>query len=205
LQSDYRFRGYSISGEKPAAILSLSYDHPSGFYLNGSAIGSLGPNDQAVLLGAIGNAGYARRVGAGLSLDAGVTRTQYYHDVASTTGNAHYTEFYVGVLAHGLSAHLYVSPDYFRSGNTTLYGEVDGALKPIHGFQLTGHVGVLGYLATSSPNPRGTQYDWQAGLAHRLGPFDLHAAVTGGGPASDYYYGRAHGKTAVVGGVSWIF
>lgn len=205
MQNDYRVRGYTISGDKPAAILGFSYDHPSGFYLNGSAIGTLDHGNDPALLGAIGNIGYARRIGPRVSIDAGYTRTQYTHYVGAARGNAHYDEFYAGISAHGLSAHVYVSPDYFRREVSTIYGELDGAIKPVGEWRLTGHVGVIGYLSQPRYLSFSTQYDWRIGISRPIKRFDLHVALTGGGPGNDHYHNRAHGKTAVIGGVSWFF
>jgi uncharacterized protein (TIGR02001 family) len=205
LQNDYRVRGYTISGDKPVAIFGLSYDHPSGLYVNGSAIGALDHANDPVLLGAIGNIGYARRIGPRISIDAGYARTQYAHYVAAAHGYAHYDEIYAGISAGGLSAHIYVSPDYYRHDVSTIYGELDGAVKPIGEWRLTGHVGVLGYLAQPDYLSLHTQYDWRIGIARPIRRFDLHLSLTGGGPGGDYYRNRRHGKTALVGGISWSF
>lgn len=205
MQNDYRVRGYTIGGYKPAAVLGLSYDHPSGLYLNGSAIGTLNQGNDPVLLGAIGNIGYARRIGPRVSIDAGYMRTQYAHYVGAAHGDAHYDELYAGISAHGLSAHVYVSPDYFRRDVSTIYGELDGAVKPVGRWRLTGHIGVLGHLSQPSYLSLRTQYDWRIGIARPIGPFDLHVALTGGGPGDDLYRDRPHGRTAVVGGASWFF
>jgi len=205
VDNDYRLRGYSISGGRPVASLNLSYDLPSGVYANGVAIGTLDRQDEARLLGVIGNLGYARMIANDLSLDAGVSRTQYDHYVAGPDRGAHYTEFYLGLLTSGFSSHLYLSPDYLHGGVTSIYGEIDGALRPIHRWRLSAHVGMLGYLAAPDTLHRSTQYDWRTGIARRLGPFDIHAAITGGGPGADHYYGRSHSRTAVVGGASWTF
>jgi uncharacterized protein (TIGR02001 family) len=204
VQNDYRVRGYSISEGRPAAILNLSYDTPGGLYLNGAAIGSFTDRHDPALIGAIADIGYAYRLTPRLSIDGGVNRTEYFD--ASATGKAHYTEFYLGILAHGLSSHIYISPDYYHSGVVTLYAELDGALKPVAGFHVTGHIGVLNYLGTPERlSYLSRQYDWRLGLSHPIGPFDLHAALTGGGPGDDYYRNHRHGKTALVAGVSWIF
>jgi uncharacterized protein (TIGR02001 family) len=205
VQNDYRVRGYTISGNKPAAILGLSYDDPSGLYLNGSAIGALDHDNDPVLLGAIANVGYAYRIASRVSIDAGYTRTQYTHYVGTPHGNAHYDEIYAGISAHGLSAHVYLSPDYYRRDVTTLYGEVDAAVKPIGDWRLTGHIGVLGYLSQPQYLSFHTQYDWRIGIARPIRHFDLHVALTGGGPSSDYYHSRTHGRTALVGGIGWFF
>lgn len=205
VQNDYRVRGYTISGDKPAAILGLSYDHSTGLYANGSVIGALDHDNDPVVLGAIGNIGYARRIGTRISIDAGYARTQYTHYVAAAHGNAHYDEIYAGISAGGLSAHVYVSPDYYRHDVSTIYGELDGAVKPVGEWRLTGHIGVLGYLAEPRYLSLGTQYDWRVGVARPIGHFDLHLSLTGGGPGSDYYRDHRHSKTALVGGISWFF
>jgi uncharacterized protein (TIGR02001 family) len=203
VQSDYRVRGYSISGNKPAAILDLSYDDPSGFYLDGAAIGAIDHRSDPVLLGAIGSIGYARRIGPGISVDAGYARTQYFREIGAAGDYAHYDEIYAGLSAHGLSGHVYVSPDHFRRDVSTLYGEIDGVVRPASAWRLTGHVGLLAYLSHPGGLPFRNQYDWQIGLARPIGHVDLHVALTGGGPGGDYY--RPHDTAAVVGGVSWFF
>jgi len=205
IDSDDRLRGYSVSDDRPVASLNLSYDLPSGLYANGSVIATLDHADNVHPLGVIANLGYARSVDSGLSLDAGITQTQYYRYVAATGGDAHYTDFYVGVLTPGLSSHLYLSPDDLHRGVTSLYGEIDGALRPIRGWRLSAHIGAIGYLAAPGGLVRKTHYDWRAGVARRLGPFDVHAAITGGGPGNDYYLSSAHHRAALVGGASWVF
>lgn len=205
LQSDYRVRGDTISGNRPAAILDLSYDDPSGLYLGASVIGALDRGNDPALLGAIGNVGYAARIGPGLSVDAGYTRTQYAHYVGAAHGYAHYDELYAGITAHGLSAHVHVSPDYLRRDVSTVYGELDGALQPIDGWRLTGHIGVLGYLAQPRALSLHTRYDWRIGVARPIGRIDLHVALTGGGPDDGCCRTHSYGRTALIGGASIAF
>ena len=205
MQSDYRFRGYSVSGGKPAGILALSYDDPSGFYANESTIGALSHGNDPLLLGVLANAGYAHRITTDISIDGGITRTQYYHYAARATDKAHYTEFYGGLIWRGISAHVYLSPDYLDHGNSTAYGEVDALLKSFGPWRLNGHAGVLGYLSTPRYVQRSTQYDWRLGLSRQLGHLDLHASVSGGGPNHDFYRGRSLSMTALGAGASWIF
>lgn len=202
MQSDYRSRGYSVSSGRPAATLALSYDHPTGLYANATTTGGLA-HDDPVFFGLVANAGYARRVAPQVSIDGGIARTQYFR--AAATGNAHYTEFYAGVFAHGLSARVHLSPDYLRHGVSTAYGEVDAMLKSFGPWRLNGHVGMLNYLSTPRYVHRSTQYDWRLGLSRQIGHLDLHAAVSGGSPDHDYYRGSVHNKTAIVVGASWIF
>src|SRR5579863_229225 len=49
VMSEYIVRGYSVSAGKPAASLNLSYDDPSGLYLNGSLIGALDTQNKPAL------------------------------------------------------------------------------------------------------------------------------------------------------------
>lgn len=204
LQSDYVVRGYSISAGKPAASLNLSYDDPSGVYVNGSAIEAQSYDDSAVLQGLIGNVGYARRLAPQLSVDVGVVRTQYYR-LYGYKGDYAYDEAYVGLSGHGLSAHLYVSPDYLHRGTDTLYSEVEGARPVWAGVRLGAHLGYFAYLSAPAGAARQNQYDWRLFAARRFAPFDLSLAVSGGGPGEDRYLGGAHDKTRIIGTLSWAF
>jgi uncharacterized protein (TIGR02001 family) len=204
LQSDYIFRGYSLSARKPALIVDLSYDHPSGLYLNGSAIADQDYGYRPALLGAIANLGYARRLSPKVSLDLGLSHLDLFQRYGAHE-RLGYTEAYAGVLADSVSARLYYSPGYFRSGVQTLYGEVDWASRPVAEFRFNAHLGWLDYLALPAGFRRRGQYDWRLGVSRPLGPFDLHLALTGGGPGPDFYDLHPHNKTALSGGVSWTF
>jgi uncharacterized protein (TIGR02001 family) len=208
VQSDYRFRGYSLSGGEPAASVSLSYDHRSGAYANLTVIGAIDEDDDPALLGAIGNLGYARRVSPRVSVEAGVIRADYRRRFGR--GSSGFTEFYAGASTRGLSARIYFSPDYYRHNVSTLYGEVEGSISPGARFQLSGHVGVLAYVETPTWSPdRPARYDWRVTLSRPVGPFDLHASVSDAGPDARYtgYYGglRQRSRPAVVVGASWAF
>lgn len=205
MQSDYRSRGYSVSAGRPVATLDLSYDEPAGVYANGSVVLAPPREGDATLVALVGAFGYARNIAPRLSLDAGVMRSEYFRgaDGHQATG---YTEVYAGLVGRRLSAHVFYSPDYFRPGVSTVYLEADGVLEPTERVRLTAHVGVLNYL--SWPPGRGgltTQYDWRLGASRQVGPVALSAAVSGGGPAEDYYRGRSHSRTALVVGATWAF
>lgn len=205
VQNDYRVRGYSVSDREPVAILSLSYDHPSGFYLSGTAIGSLAFSGARLPLGTIEEVGYARRLAPTLSIDGGVTRSDF-SQLYGYRAHYGYTQAYVGLIGKFVSGHVYYSPDYYRRGVSTLYGEVDGTIEWVAKVRLNAHLGYLDYLhAPSAYGPEQDQYDWRIGASRPFGPFDVHAAVTGGGPGPDYDYGRLRSKTALVVGASWTF
>jgi uncharacterized protein (TIGR02001 family) len=211
IQNTYRLRGYAISDGHPTVTLDLNYDHPSGAYVNLSGLADFEDHASPEYLGFIANAGYARRLAPRFSLDVGIVRTQFSHYAVGQSSGAHYTEFYVGAAGRGLSAHLHYSPDYFRSGSSTLYGEIDGALKPADNWQLTAHVGVLGYLSYPSTPAyltfyRETRYDWRVGAARQFGRISLYTDLSGGGPASDQAVQAASRQgTALTVGARWVF
>ena len=201
VQSDYEVRGASVSRNRPVGMLDMSYDSLSGVYLNGVAFGALPDHGYAGLVGIIGNLGYVRRLNLEVSVDAGVSHTEYIN-VGPTGYRVDYTELYAGLASRRLSARLYYSPDYFRSGDQTLYGEVAGGLDLPAGFRLNAHVGLLGYLdrAAGYP-PERIQYDWLVAASRQFGSFDVRVAVSGGGPGrnTDYYYPPRAGTEVVIG------
>jgi uncharacterized protein (TIGR02001 family) len=204
LQSNYQLRGYSLSAGRPVAILNLAYDDPSGIYFNESTIGLLDSQDASVL-GEIGNIGYARRLKPSLSLDGGLTHSEYLDKYRSPKTKA-YTEAYFGFFAHNLSSHIYYSPDYFAHGVSTIYGEVDAFARPVPGIRLSAHTGYLDYVSEpSGARRRNNQYDWRLSASHPISRFNLSASVTDGGPSPDYYDHQAHRKTAFILGATWNF
>lgn len=209
VETDFRLRGYSISAGRPVASATIAYDDPSGFYASLSA-SEVFSRDGPRFLGVNGAVGYAMRIGPGVSLDAGVHRLQYRAPYAGGR-ETHYTEGYVGVTAHGVTARVFYSPDYLAGSASTLYGELTGGFEPAPDWRLSAHLGTLVYLDTGSGYYRGfrisdaQQYDWRLGVSRRLGRVELHAALSGGGPGRDYYGGGAHDRTALTAGASLSF
>ena len=204
IESDYRYRGHSLSSGHPVATASLDYDDDSGFFIDGSVTGVLG-GDRPGLLGVQGNIGYATRLSSKLSMDVGVLRSQY---TSSYTGEraTHYTELYFGLTRRRLSSRVYFSPDYFHSGISTLYGEIEGVIEPARDWHLTAHVGGLVYLSRPAPYAnRRDQHDWRIGVSRQLGAFEVHLSLSGGGPGPDYYSGVPRDRTALVVGATRSF
>lgn len=205
VESDYRLRGYSLSAGRPVATAQIGYDDDSGVYLNLSATGEIG-RDDPLFLGVQANIGYARRLNAALSIDGGIARSQYRSpDRGSQSHN--YTEIYLGLASGPFSARVYYSPDYDRADASSLYAEVEATFRPATHWRVNGHLGSHVYLAAPAQYQAGyaARYDWRLGVARELGSFDLHAALSGGGPAKDYYSGSFHGKVALTAGASWSF
>jgi uncharacterized protein (TIGR02001 family) len=209
IESDFRFRGFSLTDGHPAGTLQLSYDHPSGFNANAAA-SAVARGDAVDFLGYQVNAGFAQRVTPELSLDAGIVQRwfRYRYDYFGSTyiSDATYPEAYVGAGVRNFSARVYYSPHYFRDDASTLYGEIEVGLEPVPGLRLAGHVGGLAYLTVpDAPFFDGrSMLDWRISASKQLGRFEVHTAVSGGAPET---YHRALGEngTAVTVGASVNF
>ncbi len=201
IDSDYRFRGYSLSDDHPVASAQLSYDDPDGFYASMSGLTDLGNGSR--FLGVIADAGYARRINQHLTLDGGIIRSQIRSAYPGGI-DFKYTEIYAGAYVGPVSARLYYSPDYRTSGQSTLYGELEAGFEPLPKWRLSGHVGMLRYLSTTDYWKAGqTHADWRISVGRQLGKFELHSAVTGGGPI--YYGHQRHNRPVVTVGGSFNF
>jgi uncharacterized protein (TIGR02001 family) len=201
IESDYRLRGYSLTNDQPALTAQISYDHRSGAYLNVSGLAEIGRERR--FLGVIAAAGYAKRVNERLTVDGGVLRYQLRGASGGRPG-FEYTEVYAGAYAGRLSGRISYSPDYRRSGLSTVYAELEAGVEPASGWRLSGHLGLLTYLnSTYGYGAGAAQTDWRIAAARQLGRVELHTAVSGGAPSSYYGY-RVH-KTAVTAGASVSF
>lgn len=177
-------RGYSLSGGRPVASLDLSYDDASGVYAAASGSGVATAHNGVEPLGLQGTIGYTRRLKSAV-LDFGVVNsgyTKYWSGGRST----HYVEGYLGIVMKNWSSHLFYSPDYYRMGGSTLYGEIDGVIRLRTTWRLTGHIGQLQRLDAVPPSGARSHTDWRVGVATRIAGFECQIAQTGGGPQSDY-------------------
>jgi uncharacterized protein (TIGR02001 family) len=202
VDSDYRLRGYSLTNDHPAISGSVSYDHSSGFYFSLAGLADLRAEPR--FLGIIGNVGYARKVGTVVTIDGGVLRYQI-RSAESDKPGFEYTEFYGGASVGLVTGRVYYSPHYRTDALPTLYGEVEAGFEPADKWRLSGHVGVLTYLKSSYYYRSGeTHRDWRVTLSRRLGRFELHSAISAGGPSSYQGY-RLHKKVALTAGASVSF
>ncbi|MFC5524841.1 TorF family putative porin [Rhodanobacter ginsengisoli] len=136
LVSDYRFRGVSLSDERPAAQLALAYDQRDGWYA-GMLASTVRPSGtlRTQLLTYLG---LARPLGAGLDWEAGV-------DYASIVGEGRYdySEAYVGLSTEHYSGRLYYTPHDFGQPSPALYATIDRHWQLTDRLRLLGHLGLL--------------------------------------------------------------
>lgn len=197
IASDARYRGRSVSEERPTGNLDLSYDTAAGAYggIAGAVVATSHHGLQPLTLREY--VGYATRLDAGPALDLGATHvayTEYY----GGHGGTQYSEVYAGLISRRLKARLSYSPSYFGGHARTLYGEVASAVQPARNWRLSVHAGVLTRLGGPAPaGLRPTQYDWRLGLATAVRSFEVELAWSGAGP--DYApYARGDSRSALV-------
>jgi uncharacterized protein (TIGR02001 family) len=137
LLSDYRYRGVSLSRNRPAAQLAVAYDDASGWY--GGAFAStvqlFYPTRELQVVSFVG---YARRLPSGLSWEAGA-------DYSVVTGPLSYSypELYAGIAFENVSARLYYAPRYFGQDSNVIYGEINASQQLLDRVRLLAHGGVL--------------------------------------------------------------
>jgi uncharacterized protein (TIGR02001 family) len=199
-QSDYRYRGFSLSNGQPAFNLDLAYDHPSGVYAGASAIGAV-VDGKARSLGFIEYLGYATPKVHGVSWDVGADNQDlgYYH--LGERYPYRYAEVYVGAVGDNVSTHLHYAPDYLRPGYGSLYAEVDGSVKPAENWRLFAHLGST--VPVGETTGRRPRYDARVGVARQFGPLQLQASFTATTPDPPVL--TPHHRTALVVGASWFF
>lgn len=199
--SDNRFRGYSLSEERPVAVLDLSYDDASGVYaaLSGSGVES---REGLRFLGVQLNGGYAKRLRSGLTLDVGAVHSAYT-SYSGLGGSRSYTELYAGMTLKSVSSRLSISPDYFGRG-WTVHPEVTGQIQPARNLNISADIGLLIPLSHATYWKRSYAiYDARLGVDRAIGRFTLHGAVTSRGKDRNVYTGHRASRNAIIVGLSY--
>jgi uncharacterized protein (TIGR02001 family) len=137
LVSDYRFRGVSLSHNKPAAQLGAVYDDARGWYA-GAFASTVQFDDSSRELQTIAFVGYVWRFASGLSSELGADYSAF-----TGPGGYNYPEVYWGIAFENLSGRLYYAPRHFAHGSDAIYGEVNGAQPLLDRVRLLVHAGVL--------------------------------------------------------------
>jgi uncharacterized protein (TIGR02001 family) len=184
LVSDYRYRGITLSDQKPAAQLGVAYDAPFGGYAGAFVstvrIGSpVVPGVQAMTF-----AGWATRLDSGISLDAGGA-----YSLFSRARAYDYGEFYLGAAREEQSARIYYSPKYFGGNAGAWYGELNGSQLLIDPVRLVAHVGLLStrFATGYGSAPREHSVDGRIGFSVDVDAFHFELAWVGISNASATY------------------
>jgi uncharacterized protein (TIGR02001 family) len=184
LVSSYRFRGISLSDDKPAAQLGVTYDDARGWYAGAFASTVQFADPSGTELQAVPFVGYTWRTATGVTWEAGAD----YSFFSGSDQNRSYPELYVGVASEAISARLYYSNRYFGESAATLYGELNGSQLLLDRVRLLAHVGVLqstsGDLYYHGPE---RLFDGRVGIGLDFEPFNVQLSWVGINAASATY------------------
>lgn len=177
LVSQYRFRGVSLSDEKPALQASIDLSHSGGAYggLWASSLDGFGEQGGSNAELDI-YAGYRTAIGSGFTLDAGLL---YYAFPGSRGGDFEFFEPYaslsgaIGPATAKLG--LAYAPDQaaLDGDNVSVSADVS-AFIPGSAWSAKAHVGLS---SGGTPlTPRGTYADWMIGADYVRGPLTFGIA-----------------------------
>ena len=176
LMSDYRYRGVSLSAQKPALQAGINFDHASGLYA-GAAASNVDLDRGAEGLGALIYGGYAHPIGTRASWDVGVVT--YVYPSPQRAPDYSYTEAYVGLSLDRVNARVYYSGDYYGTGVSTVYAEFNVAQPVSERVTLLAHVGYLRYLESYNWRGPAGHADFKAGINVDVGTgFNVELSVT---------------------------
>jgi uncharacterized protein (TIGR02001 family) len=218
--SDYRYRGVSLSQQKPAVQASVGYDDPSGFYggLFGSTVelaGESTTSGQALVY-----LGWVTPIGSGLHWDLGGDYSAF-----SDGRGYDFGELYTGITTSNFNVRLHYSPDYFGSDRSSWYAEVNGSVPLGDDFALFAHLGVLVPVGQGAYPPTSglrNPVDASVGVGRDFGGFTVQIAWVGTSGTGALYplngtqpnpYGTGglypldgtQRRNTVVGSLSWSF
>ena len=202
VESDYRYRGVSLSNARPSVQASFNVDTASGWYGGASAA-----QIESVLgeryLRMLAYAGYVTAAVDGRSLDVGASWSHF-------TGDRRYdfAEPYVGMHFGSWGLRLHYAPDYFGRHVQTAY--IDASAQPwlSDRMRLFGHVGLLLPLAgrrVGDDAANRARADLRVGAGWVRDGWDLRlawVAAGSGGPYPALYGGH---RSAWVFGASYSF
>jgi hypothetical protein len=230
-ETDDWFRGVSLSGDRPDATITLTYDHASGLYAGASLMGAEGARSGFRTLGYAADFGYAAALGGGRSWDVGLTDVRVIdqlivprrlgdqlgayplsppaaQDSGSTIGDyrLNYEELYAGLVDGDRSLRVYVSPDYLNEHVSTVYLDLKDDIRLRTNLRLFGHVGALTPVRGRSLfGYRHEQYDARAGLAYDIKGVEIQFSWAGHAPGTDYPAGLKQRQQTVILGASYFF
>jgi len=157
MTSDYRYRGVSLSGERPALRLTAAQDTPDGWYV-GASLASVVFDPPQRQWQTLVYGGRATRLSESLGAEGGVLRVHF------TAGSrSDYHEWFAGLSGERWSARLYLAPSYFGSGVRTAYAELNAGMPLRPHVMLSAHLGALARIGGAIDGER-THLDARAGI-----------------------------------------
>jgi len=199
VDSDYRYRGVSLSRSNPSPRLTVNFEGTDRWYAGASATrAALTEHDTYPQLTAY--AGWLAGAIDRTNVELGLVGSHF----AGSSGYD-YFEGYVGLLAREWSARVYLSPNYYGRGTATAYVELNAHVPLDERARVFAHVGALAPLQSAAGDAGKTRADASVGAGIVVRGWDLHVAAvaaTQGGPYPAVYSGRS---ATVVVGLSFSF
>ncbi len=187
--SDYLHRGVSFSDRRPAAQVSVAWDHASGLFAGGQATTvRLGPSALGTNVEFLYYAGFARDVGP-FTWEAGTLRYDY-SGPARLQGYG-YTEVFAGASRGGFSARVFRSNRHYEQGAGSWYVQAIYAGALTDEIQYFAQVGAL-YLNPERGRADATSerhIDARIGLQTLWRGFQFEAALAGTDRADSACFG----------------
>jgi uncharacterized protein (TIGR02001 family) len=206
LESDYRFRGASLTDRRPTASLNLNYDHRSGLYAGATALVADTRHEGIESLGFIEYAGVVKQVTRQVALDVGVTNYDLKRYAGTRTASFDYAEGYIGAATRNLTFRAAFSPNYLQPGAQTVYLDLSGAVHPWEKWRLFGHAGMF-----APANDKSRQlgfrrrYDLRAGIAREFDKAQVSLAWTTLWPGFVRPGATPPKRSAIVASASYYF
>jgi uncharacterized protein (TIGR02001 family) len=184
LVSDYRFRGISLSDERPALQLAVAYDHASGLYAGAMASSARPDADSGSDVHLLPYLGFARRMDSGLGWDVGIAYAAFVE-----ASGYDYPEVHVGVNSEHLGARLSFAHRYFGDDADAIYLELNADRPVSDRVRLLAHLGWLHHDTTdeSFPGLQRQHLDLRVGVGIDVAGCDLQIAwVSSDGEQASY-------------------
>ena len=174
-ESDYRFRGVSLSDSRPSVRLSLALDASDGGYAGLSATRAAAGSGSHYTH-AVAYAGRVMSVTDTARVEIGGTYAHFAGDSAYDYGEA-----FAGLLGDRWAARLSFAPHYFGQHRRTLYGEFNAWLPMTDATRLFGHFGASATVGGLRGRTEQAWGDLRVGAGYSLGDWDFQLAWVAGG------------------------
>ena len=197
--SDYRFRGVSLSNGKPVVRAGASYDDDSGLFA-GASLTRVQFDPGQWRASTLAYAGYAQRTASGASWEAGGTFLHFPGDTSYDYG-----EVFAGLAGDDWSSRIYLSPRYFGQSSRTAYVEFDTSRPLVKTLRAFAHLGALARFAGSEVDDHRTRLDARLGLAWSAGALDMRIAWVGASTGGPYPSTSETRRNTVVAGATFTF
>jgi uncharacterized protein (TIGR02001 family) len=199
VDSDYRFRGVTLSESGPTLRAAFNYDAANGCY-GGASATSVEFAQGGRYVQTLGYAGCAVPIGLGRHVESGLAFLHFSGEIGYD-----FAEGYVGYLAERWAARIHFAPDYFGRRVSTVYAELDAHTLLDEQWRLFGHVGAIVRVAGEGGGESRGRADLRLGVGWVTRGLDLQLAwlaASRGGPYPAVYDKR---RSAWVASASYSF